>query len=225
MEATFIQLHRIHIDTYFDSLNETIEQRKTARKRVECLNWKIQIEEQRLNRYNNELQPQLYTDHRLMVDEIKTLIDKLTLLKNTYITDIENEGLKTFEWLIEIEKIELLYNKLINNFIDKSTSLEVFKKAFSNIELGEITEKTVWIKISKSKSPNMISISEFINFLIDKKVISTSNFKKQKDLLIILNTLFSSKNNSLKFNNGNLATKDKYSEWNKELEQIVNSIL
>lgn len=225
MDETTRQFHRFHIDTYFDSLSETIELRKTTREKVEYLNLQICFEEQRLNRYYNELQPQLYTDHRLMVDEVKTLIHKLILLKNTYITDIENEGLKTFEWLIDTDKIEVLYNKLINNFIDKGTSLEVFRKAFLNIELSEITEKIVWLKVSKNKHPNKKSISDLVNILSEKKVIANLELEQKKDLLTKLNTLFSSKDTNLIFTNSNLSKKGKVSEYYLVLEQIVNLIL
>lgn len=225
MDINDFQLHRIHIDTYFDSLRDTIVLRNTEQKRLDYLRYKMRLEEQRLNNLLSELQPQLYNDHKLIIDEQKTLILQLQHLIKSYKEDVDNSEIKTFQWLIEENKIETLYNKLRTEYINPTTTLETFKNAFSNILLSTITTKINWAKIGKNKHPNKKSILEFIRILITKNVISDTNLKQNKELYIILNNLFTGNDKVLIFKSANEPKKGSNSEWCKDLEDIVNSIL
>jgi len=114
---------------------------------------------------------------------------------------------------------------LKGNFISSDTKLETFTLVFSGKPLKEVKEKIVWIKIGRSKSVSKISITDFVEVLLSKQIISKPHQIKKNNEIEILNTLFSSKEGNLKFNNANFVTPTVKSQYREELEAVINSIL
>ncbi|HCM33384.1 hypothetical protein [Chryseobacterium sp.] len=220
-----IILHRVHIDTFFKNFDVSFENRTTDEEKISCFDFYLEIEGQRLNRYLKELNPDFHIDHRMYIDEMKNLIIKLKALKDDFKNSLNPLELSTYCWRIEEEKLMLLYEKLVDNFISSKTTFETFKFLFSGRLLNEAKEKIIWLKTSKNKHPNKKSITDFIDVLVEKYIISTPYPIQKFEKIQILNTLFSSKDKELKFTNSNFTTSGKTSEFRVDLEKIANTLL
>jgi hypothetical protein len=223
MEEFNIYVHRVFVDTFFESFYINVEKRESIEEKIEYINFNIQILKQKYNQYLDGLKPDLYTDHRLYVDEIIMLVLKLQDEKNNLKNS--NSELTVYKWEIDEDKLKLLYEKLMDNFISSETTFETFKFLFSGRPINEAKEKIVWLKISRNKYPNKKSITDFIDVLIEKNIISIPNPIQKSEKILILNTLFSSKDRELKFTNSNFTTSGKTSEFRWELERLINTLL
>ena len=146
------------------------------------------------------------------------------LVEKHYEQDIK-EDINTYKWEVDEEKIRLLFEKLIGNFISPETGLKTFKFLFSGKSLYEAENKIDWLKISINKQPNKKSISDLIYVLKSKKIISSNRDIRTVDEIKILDTLFSFKKEELKFTNSNLANNNSKSIFRKDFENIIDSIL
>lgn len=219
-----LDLHKWHIDTFFETFFAQLEKRNTIEEKIKYFDYHILLEQQRLSRYLTELKPDLFINHKLYVDEVKHIILNLTEHKKSLIIQNENEVL-TYKWKIEEEKLTILYDKLKDDFINSDTSFETFSFLFSGKPLKEAKAKIDWLKMAKNKQPNKKSITDFIDILTSKSVIEKMKGLKKNDEIIILNTLFSSNKKELKFSNSNFTYTGKTSEFRLDLENLINSIL
>jgi len=166
----------------------------------------------------------LYLDHRLYVDEIKSIIIRLLTEKEVLKKSLNKNKIITYEWIIEDEKLVLLFEKLKDNFISSETSLSAFKFLFSGKPLNNVKKKIEWLKVAKNGIVNKKSITDFIGVLFDKEIISKPTTMSKNTEIKIFDTLFSSKNSNLKFSTSNFVTPIKKSQHRSELETIINSI-
>ena len=133
MENFNLEFHKIHCEDFFKTFYSNLELRNTNEAQLEYFNYNLLIEEQRLNRYLDELKPNLYLDHRIYVDELKNIIIRLLAEKDELEKSLNKIEIITYKWDIEEEKLELLFDKLKVDFISSETSLDVFNPlAFSN---------------------------------------------------------------------------------------------
>lgn len=167
----------------------------------------------------------------LMYDykEIETLYNWLEAntndKKEAFLNLLDTSCISTYKWEIEEEKLRLLFDKLRGNFISSDTSLEIFTFAFSGRPLKDVREKIEWLKYGKNKSVNKKSITDFLEILSSKEIISKPHHIKKNNEVEILNNLFSSKEGNLRFYNSNFVTPTIKSEYREELVSLVNSIL
>lgn len=130
MDSDFLILHKNHIENYFESFWNTFDKIDDLERKKNYLEWKIQIEEKRLNRYlsENGLNPEKYIDHQLIVSDIQNIINKLDYIKNQLFITIKpillNYGIKN-ETIIQ-----LLHEKLYSKYI--SIDFEEFILHFNN---------------------------------------------------------------------------------------------
>lgn len=225
MENFNIQLHRFHIDTFFETFYESLENRKTYEEKLSSFDFNLLIENQRLNRYLEELKPNLFLDHRLYVDEVKNIILKLTVEKEAFMKSLNNSVISTYKWEIGDDKLSLLFDKLRGNFISTDTTLQTFTFVFSGRPLTEAKAKIEWLKCGKNKFPNKKSITDLIDILCSENIISKNENIRKVDEIVILNTLFRSKDGEMDFKNSNFTSTGKTSEFRMDLENIINSIL
>ena len=226
MENFNLEFHKIHCEDFFKTFYSNLELRNTNEAQLEYFNYNLLIEEQRLNRYLDELKPNLYLDHRIYVDELKNIIIRLLAEKDELEKSLNKIEIITYKWDIEEEKLELLFDKLKVDFISSETSLDVFKFLFSGKVLKSVDKKIEWQMIAKNGNTNKRSITDFIDVLDLLKIISKSNNIKKVDEIKILNTLFSSIiEANLIFTTSNFITPKEKSQTRGELESIINSIL
>lgn len=113
------EFHKYHIETYFDTFKDEISKRNSDDEVLSYLQHKIEIEEKRLNRYLVELRPDLYTDHRIYIDDIETIIQKLKNIKQELFPEKKtNEAIKLNYGTFNEKVIETLYNGLYPEKID-----------------------------------------------------------------------------------------------------------
>lgn len=220
-----IEAHKRHISTFFENFAISLENRRSDEERLECFDYYLMLEQQRLNRYLNVLTPDLYIDHKLYTDEIKDIILRLTYEKDIFEKTLNDCKVVTYKWELEGEQIKLLFEKLKGNFISTETSFEAFEFLFSGQTLKVTNKKIEWLKYGQNKAPNKKSITDFIDILNSKKIISKPDKMKKIDEVKILNSLFSSQNKSLNFTNSNFVTPRSKSTYNAELERLISSIL
>lgn len=225
MEKINIHFHRHHVDSFFETFYANLERLKTYEQKLSYFNFHLTTEQQRLNRYFEELKPNLYLDHRLYVDEVKNIILKLTEEKEDLFKSLNNSEISTYKWEMKEDKLSLLFDKLQGNFISADTTLETFIFVFSGRPLKEIKEKIEWLKYSKNRLPNKKSITDLIDILLSKKIIIKDENLKKADELKILNTVFYSKDGEMIFTNSNFTSTGKTSELRMDLEKIIDSIL
>ncbi len=219
-----LDLHKWHIDTFFETFFDNLKERSTDEEKIKYVDYLILLEQQRLNRYLTELKPDLYINHKLYVCDINHIILKLTEHKKSLINSMDKNEVLTYKWKIEKEKLILLYEKLKDDFINPDTSFETFSFLFSEKPLKEAKTKIDWLKVAKNKQPNKKSITDLIDILASKSVIEKMEGLRKKDEITILNTLFSSNKKELKFSNSNFTSTENTSEYRMDLEDIINSI-
>ncbi|QQR98600.1 MAG: hypothetical protein IPK18_03475 [Sphingobacteriales bacterium] len=138
----------------------------------------------------------------------------------------KTEDINTFIWSIDNNKINNLYNAMVDSFIDAKTNIRCFIELFSGKQLTEPNSKIIWLKYSKNKHLSKKSISDFIDVLIDKKIIALPKGFKQAHLLKILDAYFcSNTNKEIKFETSNLVSRNNHSEFRFDLEDIVTTLL
>lgn len=224
MSPEIMAIHRIHFDGYIDRLAISMGNKESFDEQIEYLNVQIYFEEKRLNRYIIELKPELYTDHEIIIKESTQLISTLKGIKKDMDSLKYSAPIYTFKWLLDMNKISLLFDKLKIEYITDSTELVVFESLFSKVDIKSVKGKIDWQIQGKNGKPNKKSILDFIDLLEENKVISIEHFKLNKDYLEVLDNLFCCKGKSLKFENNNKPKKDSKSEFHYDLKGIIQSI-
>lgn len=111
MEEKFLIIHREHIENYFESFFKTFDSIESIESKKDYLDYRTFIEKGRLQRYKEQgINPELYTDHRILTDDIKNIIDKLEYIKECLFNEIHPIQLNYGEYNSSV--IEILYKYL-----------------------------------------------------------------------------------------------------------------
>lgn len=159
-------------------------------------------------------------DDNEIIKYTKIYLQEFKKLMSDY-SEKQNDNLKSFNWITEIQKLENLYLRLLEEeFVSNNTTLETFKNIFSNSDLNTITDKIIWLKISRNRHPSKRSISDLIIVLQENKLVE----QVKDNIPKILSNCFKSKTSDLNFTHSNLSNSKGYSEYRTDLERIIKSL-
>lgn len=221
MEDFNIILHKLHVTSFFDNFYERVKNINEANEILSYIEFQILIEEQRLSRYHTQLKPNLYLDHKLYVDEISSIIQKLIGIKASALAVIDQRKNQTFTSNIHGEKIRLLFEQLKGIYISEETEYSSFESLLRGNELT--SQKIIWLKRGRNRELNKKSITDLVDILLSKSIIQFDG--NLNDKLHLLNNYFRYAEGDIKFTNSNFTKPRNHSEFRTDLERIIESIL
>jgi hypothetical protein len=99
------------------------------------------------------------------IQERDDILKALQQKQKNIFTDTSLTG---FQSTLADEKVELLYNQLLDKYIDKETKLDYFKAIFKNDSLPDGFKPVKWIFQNKKKQPHKTALREFLALALGK---------------------------------------------------------
>ena len=98
MNNDWLLIQKYFIEDYWESFLIKLELRKTDEECRSLFLFEISLMEQKLKEYLRVLEPELYTDHKLIVNDQKFIINQLSSLYKDFKNDENYKKAAKYKW-------------------------------------------------------------------------------------------------------------------------------